>query len=79
MIDNKTIIKKEDGTEYLISVELYLNSWGNTSADYSTSIRYRLKGKRKWLNIDRFHESQVTNEDLYQAKLNFWEKLKPTI
>ena len=99
MIHEK-IIKREDGKQYRISVNVYLSGYSyEQKIGYGISVEYREKGKRKWLSLpDNLNEwkfrklsmegrrnhkikntlNYVTEDEVYQAKLEAWEKLKPT-
>lgn len=45
---HEKIIKREDGTSYLIDVSLYISS---TESRWDISVFTRGKGKKKWLGV----------------------------
>jgi hypothetical protein len=45
------IIKREDGTQYKICVEITIDSYTRGVIRYDIHVLYRDKGKRKWHNI----------------------------
>ncbi len=49
------ILKREDGKQYLISVNCYMDSYKGMR--YRVLVSYREKGKRKWLPVpDTIHD-----------------------
>lgn len=94
------ILKREDGTQYKISITPRIDYYQRESIEYNYTIWYREKGKKTWLNIPdtlydfqyrklsmeekEIHRKQniyrfVTEAELYNAKIECWEKLKPPI
>lgn len=61
------IFKREDGTQISIIVSVYLESYRlNTGAIYSTMVRKRSKGKKKWISIhdrDAYKWRKLSMED----------------
>jgi hypothetical protein len=47
------IIRRENGMQYQICINAYLDSFGLKPMQYKVYVYYREKGKRKWLNIDK--------------------------
>jgi len=95
---HEKIVKREDGTQYQICVNAYLDSYRNDAMKYRVDVFYKQKGKRKWLNVDKEiydHEYSrlsmderreydnknilrfVTKEEIYDAKIELWDLLKP--
>lgn len=96
---HETIIKREDGTQYKLTVEISIIHYeGNFR--YYFSILTKQNGKKKWVDVpDTLHDYQfrslsiedrekhyaenalrfVTLEEIYNAKLELWNKLKPEL
>lgn len=84
MVHNK-IFKKEN-KEYLLEVELLIDTFRNDTFEYRLSLSYRDVGKRKWIgvapynynepNISRIRE-HLTDNEILSVKTELWQKLKP--
>jgi len=95
---HEKIVKREDGTQYQICIDIYLDSYRTESMQYRVDVYCRQKGKRKWSNVDREiydHEYRrlsmderreydnknnlrfVTEQEIYDAKIELWNLLKP--
>lgn len=65
-MNTETIIKRENGTQYKISVNLYINY--SDKAKWTVSIVTREKGKRKWHHLQdtlsdyQFRELSMENQ-----------------
>jgi hypothetical protein len=98
MIHEK-IIKRENGTQYRIDVNVYFSSYQGGLV-YDVELHTRAKGKKKWENtpngIDDYKMRQLSMSDrraariatftsyvcideINQAKIEAWEKMKPII
>ena len=92
------IVKREDGLQYLIRIDAYMDSYKRGMIQYRVAVFYRGKGKRAWVSIDKGiydHEYRklsmderreydemnnlkfVTKEEIYAAKIELWNLLKP--
>ena len=95
---HEKIVKREDGTQYKICVNAYLDSYRSESMQYRIDVYCKQKGKRKWLNVEKEIYDQeyrrlsldkrreyddnnnlrfVTKEEIYAAKIELWNLLKP--
>ena len=95
---HEKIVKREDGTQYQICVNAYLDSYRSESMQYRIDVYCKQKGKRKWLNVEKeIHDNEyrrlsldkrreyddnnnlrfVTKEEIYAAKIELWNLLKP--
>jgi len=72
---HEKIYKNEDGSQIKVEISLYVdNDWAtNASAHWKPFVSSREKGKRNW---NTNHEA-ATPEQILEAKLEFWEKIKP--
>lgn len=69
------IINRRDGSKLKISVMLIFGYYsGDPDFIYRHMVQYCPPGKRKYQETVL---STATDKELYQAKLEFWEKLKP--
>ena len=84
MVHNK-IFKKEN-KEYLLEVELLIDTFRNDTFEYRLSLSTRLVGKRKWVRVIpyNYNESNIslirehlTDDEILSAKTELWQKLKP--
>lgn len=93
---HEKIIKREDGTSYLIDVSIRITSYDLL---WDISVCTREKGKKKWLSVvdsncylyrslsmgerEKYRLSRylkhVTAEEIFAAKTELWEKLRPTL
>ncbi len=95
---HKKTIKRDNGLQYQICVNVYLDSYGNKGVEYRIDIYCRKKGKRNWLNVEKGIDSYkyrglsmeerseydiknnlryLTQDEIHEAKLELWNKLKP--
>ena len=76
MNKQETILRRDDGSRIKITVRFI-------SADYRSPHRYsvgvELCQPRKRTFNHVFTDSYITKEEIHQAKLSFWESLKPTL
>lgn len=92
------IVKRDDGTQYQICINTYLDSYRSVGMQYRVDIYYKQKGKRSWLNVKREIYDHVyrglsmekrreyddinnlrfvTKEEIYDARIECWNLLKP--
>lgn len=95
---HEKIVKRDDGTQYQISVNGYLDSYISESMKYRVHVYYKQKGKRKWMNVEKEISDReyrrlsmdkrrdydndnnlrfVTKEEIYAARIELWNLLKP--
>jgi len=77
MNKKETIIKREDGSRIKITVRFIAADY-KSHHRYSIGIEYCLPRKRRF-NYVPYTAQLVTDSEILQAKLLFWESLKPTI
>jgi hypothetical protein len=70
---HEKITTRPDGSQLKIEVQIIVDFF-RQEYKYSTACAWRDKGKRKWIWAPL---SEATNEEIYSAKLELWEKLKP--
>lgn len=94
---HEKIIKREDGTRYLLCIDLYIDSFRET-VSWTVQVWTKAKGKRNWTDVpDTLYEHTirrmslkdqeehrmknilrfVTPEEILEAKLELWNKIKP--
>ena len=97
---HEKIIKREDGTQYRILVNVSVSYMSSKPVMYDIGVDYRLKGKRSWVQLPdtiydfqfrslsmdarRIHTEKnmlrfLSKEEIYEAKLEAWQKLKPEL
>ena len=97
-MQHKKIVKREDGKQYQICVDVFIDVFFGVYATYQVNVYYRQKGKRKWFSVEKDicdHEYRsmtmeerrdyddynnlryVTNEEIYEVKIELWNILKP--
>ena len=94
---HEKVINRENGTQYKIRVNAYLDSFRHDTMEYRIDLYYKHKGKRMWHRVEcdnyeyiklpsmeekrKFeynnYLSYVTEEEIYNSKLELWELLKP--
>lgn len=95
---HEKIIKRENGTQYQLSVSLTVSHYIREGFRYNLSLMSRGKGKRKWVHPTYLNDHEyralsmedreeyrkdeitghITKDEILEAKLELWEKLKPT-
>lgn len=92
------IVKREDGTQYKICVNAYLDSYSTGNIHYRVNVFYRQKNNRKWIDVEKDiydykyrdlsmderveydnknNLRYVTKYEIYDAKIELWNLLKP--
>lgn len=65
------IIKRVNGDQLKISVYAWLD---NNKITYKTSVSYRLKGKKKWLDLpDTMSDWEIRDLSLEDREIHRWE------
>jgi hypothetical protein len=99
-MQHEKIIKRDDGTQYQITVNVYISSrFSEEKVSYTCTLLARQKGMKKWLKVPdklgeyayralsmedrKKHQKEnmlryVSSEEIYQAKIEAWEMLKPS-
>lgn len=71
---HEKIIKRENGDSVLIKVTYTASRWDNNDS-YGVQVAGREKNKKTWIFSDTW--KYATHEEILQAKLELWEKMKP--
>lgn len=74
-MQHEKIIKRSDGSEVKICVYFLYDS-GRDKAYWTYVVHTRAPGKKEF--IYQGSDEWVTPEEILQAKLELWEKIKPT-
>lgn len=69
---HEKIIKRDNGDRVKISVSIYVESFGN-DFKYNYGVDICPAGRRKFT----YGYGEATPEEIHQAKLELWEKIKP--
>ena len=73
---NETIIKREDGTSYKISVNTATYSYSGSKISYIVYLYYREKGKRKWLTVpDTLSDYEYRKLDMEARRKHKFENM----
>lgn len=67
------IFKRDNGDQISIICSLYIDSF-REEAFYSTAIKFKSKGKKKWLQATK---EQYTQEEVNIALIEYWNTLHP--
>jgi hypothetical protein len=73
---HEKIIKRPSGVQNKIEVSVYVDNFTDNAPHYNVFVWWRPKGKIVWLRAEI--DQLATGEEIHQAKLELWEKLKPT-
>ena len=73
---HEKIIKRDDGTEIRIRVDFYVDFARSYWTEPTISVKD--KGKTKFYTTPYYTENLVTKQEILDAALELWHKLKPT-
>jgi hypothetical protein len=73
---HEKIIKRDDGTEIKILIDFYVDFRAPHWSPPTISVKD--KGKTKFYTTPYYTENLVTNQEILDAALELWHKLKPT-
>ena len=76
---HEKIIKREDGTRFNISVVIVPSFSSISDIGYKVGLLFKPKGARLWRKIPHSMVDCVSKEEIYEAKLEAWQKLKPEL
>ena len=81
----KKILKREDGNQVLIEINISTDFFRNTDLKYKYSVYIRAKGKRKWIHIPSQADGRLNKnvlnvvdaKEILEAETEFWNTIKP--
>ncbi len=78
---HEKIFKRDDKSRVKITIRFSSDPLFEDYGGYTTNVHTCVKGKRAWIREYGIKQrlEHVTKEEILQAKLELWEKMKPTI